>query len=376
MAMEVILPKVDMDMSSAVISRWHVKDGDHVSKGQPIFDIETDKSAMEIEAPGEGTIRLVDLAGARDIAIGTIVAMIYGAYDEIKKQAASTKVRAPPRLTATPVAASAIAAHPSPGPDAKDGGIRATPLARRLSRLEGIDLKHVAGTGPRGRIVSADVQASSATTFLVPDAGSSTTHFHLTATCNANALLDLKQRLNSRAPLTGERLPAWQLTTSDFLVKALALALLHVSAGNVVFSNGAVVPPQHVDIAVAILGPADAHSALHRSAQGKSLSAIASERTAAGKFKTGTIADGSAAVCDFGDLGVELVSGFINMPQAVVLAAGAPVESFVAVAGQPVLATRIGITLICDHRAIEVAAGARILAAIKAFIEEPALLLL
>lgn len=168
MAVEVILPKVDMDMSTGVISQWHVKDGDTVKKGQPIFDIETDKAAMEIEAPGDGTIKLADLGGAKDIAIGTVVAVIYGAGETVKSMAASVTPAAPPAATA----AIRVAA-PLPPPAASRQGavgddIRATPLARRLARQAGLHLGAIIGSGPNGRIVAADVQSSRPTPVKAP----------------------------------------------------------------------------------------------------------------------------------------------------------------------------------------------------------------
>jgi pyruvate dehydrogenase E2 component (dihydrolipoamide acetyltransferase) len=358
MAVEVVLPKVDMDMSSAVISRWHVKDGETVKKGQAIFDIETDKAAMEIEAPSSGIIKLVDLAGAKDIAIGTVVAMIYDLGEELKAPPASAATSA--SVPDAPATIHSAASRPLPRNDAAPAGIRATPLARRLARQARIDLTDAAGSGPRGRIVAADVRMGGTVAGALPVAGAR--HFHLSATCNGSSLLALQQRLNAHAPLTAEMKPEWQLSTTEFIVKALATALAHVPLANVALSSESNLLQKHADIAVAVLHDAGMVTSFIGKAESKSLSAISLEMR--------------ILVDNAGARKPNLGGGFINMPQAVVLSAGAPVESYVAVAGQPVLVKRINITLTCDHRAIDVSTGARLLASVKRMIEEPALMLL
>lgn len=417
MAVEVILPKVDMDMTTAVISQWHVKDGDTVKKGQTIFDIETDKAAMEIEAPGDGTIKLADLGSVKDIAIGTVVAMIYGAGEEVKAvsaRAASAPVPQPEK-TAAPVTVSTTASSAS----AAASGLRATPLARRLARQAGIELSSIAGSGPYGRIVAADVQsagsgpARSAIPVAMNTTGAparsqfaagtytelpldgmrrtiaqrltqskqSVPHFYLSATCSIDTLIAVRQRLNTHAPRGTDKTPLWKLSINDFIIKAMALALQQVPAANVTFADDALLQHHHSDIGVAVAIEGGLFTPVVRMAEGKSLSVISTEmkdlaaRARARKLQPADYKGGSAAISNLGMFGVEQFSAIINPPQATILAVGSAVERFVPVDGKPVLATQVTLTLSCDHRAVDGAVGATLLSAVKNLIEDPALML-
>lgn len=154
MATEVFLPRVDMDMASGKIARWYVEDGASIAQGDPLFEIETDKAAMEIEAPASGILR-IEAATAQDIPVGAIVGWILAAGEEPPKKAAAEEVA---QAEAVEVAAEpAPVSLPSSRAEPSNGEIRATPLARRLARSQGIDLATVTGSGPRGRIQAADI---------------------------------------------------------------------------------------------------------------------------------------------------------------------------------------------------------------------------
>ena len=257
MASEVILPKVDMDMTTGTIAVWHVKDGDTVKKGQAIFDIETDKAAMEIESPADGVIRIGNAPVKAVLPIGTVVAMIYGAGEEVKPftgtAPAAAQSPAQAAVSAKPEVAVAVAAARTDGSKA-----RATPLARRIARQQGIALDAIAGTGPRGRILASDlasakpakpVAAPAATLAagmeteavralykpgsysVTPLDGMRRTiaqrlvqskqtvpHFYLTATCTLDELLAVRERLNAHAPKTADKTPAWKLSVNDFVI--------------------------------------------------------------------------------------------------------------------------------------------------------------
>ncbi len=153
MATEVFLPRVDMDMASGKIARWYVEDGASISQGDPLFEIETDKAAMEIEAPASGILR-IDAATAQDIPVGAVVGWILAAGEEPPKKAAEGVAPAEvAEIPTEPVPLSPPLSRAEPS----NGEIRATPLARRLARSQGIDLATVTGSGPRGRIQAADI---------------------------------------------------------------------------------------------------------------------------------------------------------------------------------------------------------------------------
>jgi pyruvate dehydrogenase E2 component (dihydrolipoamide acetyltransferase) len=419
MAVEVILPKVDMDMATGNISAWHARDGDRVQKGQPLFDIETDKAAMEIEAPADGILKLAPLGDGKNIPIGTVVAVIYAEGEEAKAVAPTLATSRGPTTAKTMAATSPQSAETSAtGEGRSDGSIRATPLARRLARQAGISLLSLAGTGPRGRITAADLKTASPTqapalTASSADkamdlraafaAGNTTEialdgmrrtiaerltlskqtvpHFYLTATCTIDTLMALRQRLNSLAPLDADKSPRWKLSINDFIIKSMALALQQVPNANVTFAGTSLLQHQHSDIGVAVSVEGGLFTPVLRQAESKTLSAISLEmkdlaaRAQERKLLPSEYQGGSAAISNLGMYGVESFSAIINPPQATILAVGAAMERFVPVDGKAVLATQITITLSCDHRAIDGAVGARLLTAVKRFIEDPALML-
>ena len=422
MAVEVILPKVDMDMDTGSISKWHVKDGDTVKKGQAVFDIETDKSAMEIEAPADGVIKISGVKENEPIAIGTVVAMIYGKGEEAKTFASPsvTPAKAGAQLSETPAEAKL-----DPGlrrDDVSSGmGVRATPLARRLAKQNGVAIGSVKGSGPRGRITAEDVQKaktakpaaaavaplaaamdSSATRALYADgtyevkpldgmrrtiaqrltqSKQTVPHFYLTAICTIDNLLATRERLNSAAPKTADKSPAYKLSINDFVIKAFALALQKVPAANATFTDEGILWHKASDVGVAVSVEGGLFTPIVRSAEAKTLSAISSEmkelaaKARARKLQAHEYQGGTAAISNLGMFGVEQFTAIINPPHASILAVGAAVERFVPVNKQPVLVTQMTVTLSVDHRAVDGAVGAELLAAFKGLIEDPALML-
>lgn len=161
MPVEVILPKVDMDMTHGTLAVWHLAEGESVVKGAPLFDIETDKAAMEVEAPATGRLHRVTARPGDKVAVGTVVALIYAegeAMDAVPVAVAAPKAAPAPAVAgADPSAAFSLAESPTENPVA--AGIRATPAARTAARQHGVALGNVPGTGPRGRIQRADVTA-------------------------------------------------------------------------------------------------------------------------------------------------------------------------------------------------------------------------
>ncbi|MDX8461772.1 2-oxo acid dehydrogenase subunit E2, partial [Mesorhizobium humile] len=323
MPTEVILPKVDMDMATGQISRWFAEEGAHVKKGDVLFEIETDKAAMEIDAPASGTLRNVTGKERVDIPVGEPVAWIY-ADDEV--YASENKAPISPQvgaLSAKPTEGGAVppASQPVAPPSALPAisrtsgdisqsptGERATPLARRLAREAGLMIADIRGSGPRGRVVRADVEAAvaakgSATLEqpaeitspalaeitsaasappksmsddqvlklfaegsyeLVPhdnmrktiarrlvEAKSTIPHFYLTLDCELDALLALRTQLNAAAPMRktdkGEA-PAYKLSVNDMVIKAMAMALMAVPDANASWTDSAMVKHKHADV--------------------------------------------------------------------------------------------------------------------------------
>jgi pyruvate dehydrogenase E2 component (dihydrolipoamide acetyltransferase) len=426
MPVEVIMPRVEMDMTQGRIAKWHVRNGEAVRKGQPIFDIETDKAAMEIESPADGTVGDITMPEGASIPVGAAVAFIY-ARGESPSAAPSIPTPSSPALPGGPIGQQAQRVRHSaateatvPGGDwdargkggdgkadlenrSAPGGIpRATPLARRLARQSRVALEGIVGSGPRGRILAEDIRKTLAGAALpepqaqetVPlnamrrkiaerlvHAKQSIPHFYLTITCDMGQLLSFRERLNASAPPGADRSPAWRLSLNDFIIKAWALALQRVPMANVTWNSGSIVRNRASDIAVAVAVDDGLFTPVIRAAESKTLSRISLEmkdlgaRARAMKLAPAEYHGGSTTISNLGMHGIEAFSAIINPPHATILAVGAVVEEPAGHNGAIALRPRMKCTLSCDHRAVDGALGAELLASFRGFIEEPALML-
>lgn len=411
MAVEVILPRVDMDMATGKISKWHARDGDKVTRGAPLFEIETDKAAMEIESPADGILRNIIVTEGASAHVGSAVAYICAEGEALPDLPAHIPSPAPPPGPKAEVATTRLQATPS-GAEAP----RATPLARRMAREAGLQIGSMTGSGPRGRIVAADVRKAAETpeprgsttlpernvrTLYPPgsfteipvdamrrtiatrltEAKQTVPHFYLTVTCTIDKLLALRERLNASSSKAGDGTPTWKLSINDFVIKAMGLALQKVPAANVTWAGDTILQHRTSDIGVAVAVEGGLFTPVMRAVEGKALAAISAEmrdlaaRARARKLAPNEYTGGTAAISNLGMYGIEQFSAIINPPHASILAVGAAVERFVPVKGQPVLATQMSCTLSCDHRAVDGAAGAELLQAFRSFMEEPLLML-
>ncbi|MET3518193.1 pyruvate dehydrogenase complex dihydrolipoamide acetyltransferase [Mesorhizobium abyssinicae] len=444
MPVEVILPKVDMDMTTGQISRWFVSEGSVVKQGDVLFEIETDKAAMEIDAPASGI--LLDVTGKEgvDIPVGAPVAWIYADGEAYGADAVAKQDEAPivGEMSAMPTEGGAVppASHSVAPPSGllaisptrgeisqSPGGARATPLARRLAREAGIVLSNIAGTGPYGRVVKADIDAAIANATprvapeapavasaaapkpmsddqvlklfaegsyeLVPhdnmrktiarrlvEAKSTIPHFYLTLDCELDALLALRTQLNAAAPVKktekGE-VPAYKLSVNDMVIKAMAMALMAVPDANASWTDSAMVKHKHADVGVAVSIPGGLITPIIRHADEKTLSTISNEmkdlasRARSRKLKPEEYQGGTTAVSNLGMFGIKDFAAVINPPHATILAVGAGEQRAVVKNGEIKIANVMSVTLSTDHRAVDGALGAELLGAFKRMIENP-----
>jgi pyruvate dehydrogenase E2 component (dihydrolipoamide acetyltransferase) len=441
MPVEVILPKVDMDMATGQISRWFVEEGASVKQGDVLFEIETDKAAMEIDAPASGIVRNITGKERVDIPVGQAVAWIYAEGEAVGAPAVAlpageTSAKPVEAAVALPVSNQGMA-EPSASlgisstrAESDGGGVRATPLARRLARDAGLNLASVSGTGPHGRVVKADVEAAiagggakAAAPAASPSAGSAAPavkpmsdeavlklfeqgsyelvphdnmrktiarrlveakstipHFYLTIDCELDALLALRKQLNDAAPVRktekGEA-PAYKLSVNDMIIKAMALALVEVPDANASWTESAMVKHKHADVGVAVSIPGGLITPIVRRAEEKSLSAISNEmkdlasRARSRKLKPEEYQGGTTAVSNLGMFGIKDFAAVINPPHATILAVGAGEERAVVKNGEIKIATIMSVTLSTDHRAVDGALGAELIGAFKRLIENP-----
>ena len=413
MAVEVILPRVDMDMATGKISKWHHKDGDRVAKGAALFEIETDKAAMEIDAPADGILRNIVVTEGNSAPVGSAVAWIYAEGEAV---AAPAPAAAPVAVASAP-AATLAAVTAAPSTPVNGEAPRATPLARRLARQAGLPIGSITGSGPRGRIIAADVRsageakpAPAAPSATAPDTvqklyppGSfdvmpvdgmrrtiaarlteskqTVPHFYLSVTCTFTTLMATRERLNASAPKGADGTPVWKLSINDFIIKAMGAALQKVPAANVTWAGDAILQHRSSDVGVAVAVEGGLFTPVIRNVETKTLTAISAEmkelaaKARARKLVPSEYQGGTTAISNLGMYGIEQFTAIINPPQATILAVGAAVERFVPVNGQPVLASQMVCTLSCDHRAVDGAVGAELLQAFRGLIEEPLLML-
>ena len=426
MPVEVILPKVDMDMATGRISKWFFENDAVVKKGDVLFEIETDKAAMEIDAPASGILRDISGREGVDIPVGAPVAWIYEegeAYSGTPLPAGAAQTPTTSSETtgdSSPAVATAVEPQLAGGATTK---IRATPLARRLAQDSGIDLAEVAGTGPRGRVSSSDVlsfkpsktatcKASQANAVATPastassdeqvrklfaegsyevvahsnmrrtiarrlvEAKSTVPHFYLTLDCNIDALLQLRAELNASAP-TVDGKAEYKLSVNDMVIKAYAMALRAVPDANVSWTDEGLLKHRHADIGVAVSVPGGLITPIVRSSEIKTLSAISNEmkdlgsRAKDGKLKADEYQGGTAAISNLGMFGVREFAAIVNPPHATILAVGAGERRPILVGDDVKAATMMTVTLSTDHRAVDGALGAALLGAFRSYIERP-----
>jgi pyruvate dehydrogenase E2 component (dihydrolipoamide acetyltransferase) len=308
------------------------------------------------------------------------------------------------------------------GPARLSGGIAVTPLARRLASEAGIDLSRLSGSGPHGRIVARDVESASrptsprgAVTALaegpsadqikalydpanyeevtldgmrktiaarLQQAKQTIPHFYLTSDIVIDRLIAVREEANAAAPKDRDGNPAFKLSLNDFIIRALALALQRVPAANAVWAGDRILRLKHSDIGVAVALEGGLIAPIIRDAETKSLSAISVEmkelaaRARDKKLKPAEYQGGSSAISNLGMYGVREFSAIINPPQSTILAVGAARRQAVEKAdGGVAFASMLTATLSCDHRVVDGALGAELLAAIKALVEAPVTML-
>ena len=413
MATEVILPKVDMDMATGRISKWFVADGATVKQGDVLFEIETDKAAMEIEAPASGLLRNPTAEGS-EVPIGSVVGWIYG-EGEAAASTPTPQVTTPPVESKRPVASAAPPVHvPTASAD-----VRVTPLARRIAQGAGIVLSALTGTGAHGCITRSDVEDAIKAKAAIPapkpkaeakqpapvdgvrglfaegkfreiphdkmrltiarrlvESKSTVPHFYVSADCRLDALLKLRNDINASAPLLDGK-PTYKVSINDMVIKAWALALKALPMANVTWADDAMLVHDQVDIGVAVSVEGGLITPIVRNADSKRQSEISNEmkdlatRAKSRKLKSDEYNGGTTAISNLGMFGVKNFNAIINPPHATILAVGAGEERGVWEKGVFVPATIMSVTLSVDHRAVDGALGAEALQAFRGFIEKP-----
>ena len=421
MPVQILMPALSPTMEKGKLAKWLKKEGDKVKSGDVLAEIETDKATMEVEAIDEGTLGKILVAeGTDDVLVNAPIAIILGEGEKLGDAVAAAAPA--PKPSAAPVASTpspaAVAAPISAGNGSR---VFASPLAKRIAKQKGIDLSALKGSGPHGRVVLKDVEnakpgaAPAAKTAampqgmsddavlklfeansydLVPHDGMRKTiarrlteskqtvpHFYVTVDISLENLLPLRERLNLQAPKDKDGKPAWKVSVNDFIIKALAMALIKVPEANVSWTDNAMVKHHHADVGVAVSIPGGLITPIVRMAETKGLTQISTEmkdyaaRAKSRKLLPQEYTGGSTSVSNMGMMGVKNFQAIVNPPQATILAIGAGERRPVVRGNDIVIEQQMSVTLSTDHRAVDGALGAELLGAFKMYIEEPGLML-
>jgi pyruvate dehydrogenase E2 component (dihydrolipoamide acetyltransferase) len=433
MPTEILMPALSPTMEEGTLAKWLVKEGDTVSSGDLLAEIETDKATMEFEAVDEGVVgKLLIAEGTEGVKVNTAIAVLLeegeSASDigsapapKAAPAASEAKSEAPAAATAAPAATPAPAA-----PAASDGSrVFASPLARRIAKDKGVDLAAIKGSGPHGRIVKADVEnakpgaapAPAAAVSAAPAKAAAPTgmsadvvarmyegreyeeikldgmrktiaarlteakqtipHFYLRRDIQLDALMKFRGTLNKQLEARGVK-----LSVNDFIIKACALALQQVPNANAVWAGDRILKLKPSDVAVAVAIEGGLFTPVLRDAEQKSLSALSAQmkdlaaRARDRKLSPEEYQGGSFAISNLGMFGVDNFDAVINPPHGAILAVGAGVKKPVVNAeGEVAVATVMSVTLSVDHRVIDGALGAELLTAIKDNLENPVAML-
>ncbi len=452
------MPKLSPTMEEGVLSAWHKKEGDPIAVDDLLAEVETDKATMEFRSFDKATLLKILVPPGSEVKLGQPVAIIGEPGEDVSALAPgpAKATPAPPQPTAPAKDTPAPSAPPAPTPPpvaketlppetaapvaqrkppvvnaldrtsfpgaSADGGaesgeggrVLASPYVRKVAREKGIDLKNAHGSGPRGRLVPADLEsmATQASQSLVraPAPGPSSAalaapevrplspmrrtiarrlaeskatvpHFYLTIDVDAAALVELRGTINAElAPKNGASdgdATATKVSVNDLLIKACALALVRVPECNASFTPDAILVHKRVDISVAVAIPDGLVTPVVRNADQKSVAAIAREvremasRARARKLKPEEMADGTFSISNLGMFGIDEFAAVINPPEGAILAVGQVRHVPVVQEGAVVAGQRIAMTLSCDHRVVDGAIGAAFLAELRRLIEHP-----
>ncbi len=428
MATNILMPALSPTMTEGNLARWLKQEGDRIKAGDVIAEIETDKATMEVEAVDEGILgRILVPAGTQGVKVNDVIAVLVEAGEAVPAAGAAPKA-APAASTApaapAPVAAMPAAAAPAPAPSSGDR-VFASPLARRMAAQAGLDIGQIAGSGPNGRIVKADVDAAlsrgpapvaaaaapiaapapaaaprpaapvtiTAPHTAVPNSSirkviarrlaeskATIPHFYVSTDVEIDALLKIRADLNARSPKDGPG--AYKLSVNDLVIKATAVTLRRYPNVNAMWTEDAILQLHDVDISVAVSIPDGLITPIVKGADIKGLAAISNEmkdlaaRAKTGKLKPEEFQGGGFSISNMGMYGVRDFAAIINPPQAGILAVAAGEQRPVVKNGALAIATVMTLTLSVDHRVIDGALAAEFLQALKRNIEDPLSLML
>ncbi len=415
MAVEVKLPRLGQGMEAGTIVRWLKSEGDAVAKGEPLYELDTDKVTQEVEAEAEGVLLKIVIPEG-EVDVGTTVGVIGAEGEEVAVEAPSKPSEPADEAPAAEVPEQAeteqrAAEAPSDDSSTSDGAaarapgerVKASPLARRIARERGLDLAAITGTGPEGRVIAEDVEQAAAAPAAKPVAASAGAPteveilkltsirktiarrlteaweapvFQLTVTADATGIVATRERL-VELMREGDVKP----TVNDVLTRLVASALMRHRPVNAQFVNSEIHRYPTANVGIAVATPNGLVVPVVRDAQGKSVQEIAAMRAdlvgraREGKLQLADLEDGTFTISNLGMYGIDQFIAVLNPPQVAILAVGSIEDRPLVIDGDLVVAPALTMTLTCDHRAIDGSEGAEFLQTVQAYVETPALAL-
>ena len=423
MPKEVIMPALGMAQDEGILLRWLKKEGEMVQAGEPLMEVATDKVDVQVEAPATGMLTAVTAQEGDEIPVGQVIGLIAAEGEELPVRSTPAQAAAktdgpvaspsPESRASSPVAARIAAEH---GIDLSEvpavGGriskedveahirsvgsgarVLASPKARRLARERGIELASLAGSGPQGAVLAADVPLAAAETPAAPaireveqqpvsrmwqimaqrltESWNSAPHFYLVREVDAGQLM------NWRSLVAGDAADGAKITYTDLLTKLAALSLARFPRLNASWQDGAIVTNPDINIGLAIAVEAGLLVPVVHHADRLPVEDIAVRRADLvagannGRLQPDDFAGGTFTISNLGMYGVDAFNAIVNPPQAAILAVGRIADRVVAVDGQPAVRPMMTLTLSCDHRAVDGVRAAQFLNALVGLIEEP-----
>jgi pyruvate dehydrogenase E2 component (dihydrolipoamide acetyltransferase) len=422
MPIEILMPALSPTMKEGNLAKWVKKEGDKIKAGEVIAEIETDKATMEVEAVDEGTLAKILVAeGAENVAVNSCIALIledgedkkslenYAAKSADKSATATTK---PTEELANIVKESAKIEAKSPTKlDNFSDRAKASPLAKRIAKDEGVALSQVSGSGPHGRIIKDDVlhflsgggtKARAGVISRNPqefspiknnnirkviakrllESKQNVPHFYLSCEFKIDKLQELRAALNEVAELDAGGNPSYKISVNDLIIKATAMALKKVPQANSAWSDEAILIYNNIDISMAVAIDGGLITPIIKNADQKTIQAISVEakqlakKAREGKLQPEEFQGGSFSISNLGMFGIDNFAAIVNPPQSCILAVARAIEKPVVEHGQIKIAHMMNVTLSSDHRSVDGSVGAEFLKALRHYIEHPILMLI
>jgi pyruvate dehydrogenase E2 component (dihydrolipoamide acetyltransferase) len=406
MATEVKLPRLGQGMEAGTIVKWLKQEGEAVEKGEPLYELDTDKVTQEVEAEASGVLIKIAVSEG-EVPVGETIAFIGNEGEEAPLSAekpAEAPQREPEREEGREAAAEAAREQSTPASAAagtNGGRIKASPLARRIARERGIELGSLRGTGPDGRIVAEDVERAQAQPAAAPAPVAAAASGEVTSTPLSNVRKTIARRLTEAWTVPAFQLtvdvdmtrtqelvqkqrelhPDVRITVTDILTKVSAQALMRHRDMNVQFTGDALVAFPNANVGIAVAAPQGLVVPVVRNAEQLSIAQIAQvrgdlvSRARDNKLKADDLDGGTFTISNLGMYDVDVFTAVLNPPQASIVAVGQTRDMVVPRDGELHVLPIMTMTLTCDHRAVDGATGAEFLKTLKAMLQDPGLAL-